>query len=136
MPTITLENGTKVEVSQESYDALAKAVRKPTFDDIAGYRFGDKVLPRVLQMKSAQYRLLQAAFYLNEGWRPDWGSKNNRAYKIIWVERQQLMRIDADSHYNNGCVYFASSELAEEAIEILGVETVKTALGVYLYDSI
>ena len=44
MPTITLDNGTEVHISQESYDALAKAVqpKELTYEDVAYSLFVNK----------------------------------------------------------------------------------------------
>ena len=38
MKTITLENGTKVQISDESYQALQKAVQKPVWKDVVRKR--------------------------------------------------------------------------------------------------
>jgi hypothetical protein len=38
MKTIILEDGTKVEISDESYEALQKAVQKPVWKDVAKER--------------------------------------------------------------------------------------------------
>lgn len=98
MPTITLQEGQVVHISQESYDALAKAVQEPkelTYDDIAyslflkkksffpgaggiiyGSFFEDKGVTdpdnasteQQVKQLFALNMLHNVAYYLNHGW--------------------------------------------------------------------
>lgn len=73
-------------------------------------------------------KLMNIAHYLNDGWEPNWKDKSEGKYCIIF---NGFICIIANNVWaNHGGVIFKSMELAEQAIEILGEETVKLALGV------
>ena len=164
MPIIKLQDGTEVHISQESYDALAKAVQEPkelTYDDIAyslflgrksfypeaggaiGSSFFDSKAqcvtdpdhaPTKNQIKQlfALNMLHNVAYYLNEGWEPDWSNIREKKY---WIVRDGEMNtievvINISMHHVGG-VYFKSKELAERAIKILGEAKVKEAFGIF-----
>lgn len=75
-------------------------------------------------------KLMNVAKYLNGDWKPDW--------KLNWkgYERKYRFRIldtgELNVTYNDtfveSFVYFKSKELAQQAINILGEETIKLAL--------
>lgn len=71
--------------------------------------------------------LMNVAKYLNDGWYPDWEEHNN---EFKWYINLYHSTIDIryTTHYNGSFVYFKSEELAQQAIEILGEETIKLAL--------
>jgi len=78
----------------------------------------------------AKNQLANVAKYLNDGWKP---SKNDLGIFDAWVIYATSggacigwMKIVNCADYSN--VLFKSSELAQQAIEILGEETVKLAL--------
>lgn len=83
-----------------------------------------------LERLLALNKLMNVAYYLNDGWEPDW--KNNTEYKyfIYYENRHKVFKIDSNTFVDYGIVYFKSKELARQAIEILGDEIVKLALGV------
>lgn len=68
-------------------------------------------------------QLMNVAKYLNGNWKP---GQINFKYTII-ITRDNKVSIGA-THLNNEIVYFKTEELAKEAIEILGEETIKLAL--------
>lgn len=85
-----------------------------------------------LQQLLALNKLMNVAKYLNGDWEPDW----NNSRKIKWClfcdhnnNKKIVPSTWQTSHY--GCVYFKSEELAYQAIEILGEEEVKKALGIF-----
>ena len=69
--------------------------------------------------------LMNVAKYLNDGWQPDWNKAD--AKYCISINNDKI-GIDFVSTKNYVDVYFISKELAEQAIEILGEETIKLAL--------
>lgn len=113
MPTITLQDGQVVHISQESYDALANAVQEPkelTYDEIAKKLFyrgvtytvdpwgkihkweavGDKDVDPNNSVSQNQCKQLLAlnmlhnvAYYLNHGWVPDWSNMQQKKYWVI-----------------------------------------------------
>lgn len=81
-----------------------------------------------LERLLALNKLMNIAHYLNDGWEPNWKDKSEGKYCIIF---NGFICIIANNVWaNHGGVIFKSMELAEQAIEILGEETVKLALGV------
>lgn len=71
-------------------------------------------------------KLMNVAKYLNGDWQPDWDYRHEKKY-YFYVEDEQIRILYTDTVC---CldVYFKSAELAKQAIEILGEETIKLAL--------
>jgi len=115
-------------------------VPEPTpLEKIRHYTPSDAMGVRIFNMRAAQNDLLKAALYLNEGWQPDWEASDQLKWFLCWNRKSEVggaIAIETTRLDNDGCVYFATQELANQACFYLGEETVKTALGVYLYDSI
>lgn len=76
-------------------------------------------------------KLQNVAIYLNNGWKPNLNDSNELKCFLKYSHSSKSLNIGFYYVSNNGTVYFKSEELAKQAIEILGEETVKTALGVY-----
>lgn len=70
-------------------------------------------------------KLMNVAKYLNGDWQPDWDYSHEKKY-YIYVENDQIRIVYADTIHSMD-VYFKSKELARQAIEILGEETIKLA---------
>lgn len=71
-------------------------------------------------------KLIKTAYYLNEGWEPNWDNEIESKYDFFLDHKKiniNRMRIHAHS-----ICYFKSRELAEKAIEILGEDTIRLAL--------
>ena len=71
-------------------------------------------------------KLIKTAYYLNEGWEPNWDNEIESKYDFFLDHKEiniNRMRIPAHS-----ICYFKSRELAEKAIEILGKDTIRLAL--------
>lgn len=83
-----------------------------------------------LQRLLALNKLMNVAYYLNDSWEPDWNDDLQSKFFIFYNNKSKSFRIESNSYYNNGIVYFKSKELAKQAIEILDKETIKLALGV------
>lgn len=83
-----------------------------------------------LERLLALNKLMNVAYYLNDGWEPDWNDNSQHKYFIYYDISDKAFVIDYNTHFNYGVVYFKSIEIAEQAIEILGDETIKLALGV------
>jgi len=84
-----------------------------------------------LEWLLAVNKLQNVANYLNDGWKPDWNNKNETKWHITYdVENHEF--IHGARHFMiRGEVCFKSKKLASKAIDILGEEEVKKALGVY-----
>lgn len=72
-------------------------------------------------------KLMFVAKYLNDGWVPDFSSKDG-SYKYGFYIYKNQVQIECRATLCSHIVYFASEELAQQAIEILGEETIKQAL--------
>lgn len=73
-------------------------------------------------------KLLNVAKYLNREWRPNWKDADERKYFIYTCPRDYYIGVKSATVHMSDIVYFKSEELAKQAIEILGEETIKTAL--------
>lgn len=132
MKTITLENGQKVEISEESYNALAKAVKEETWEEIYNeYLNENNNLHSVntVEVKiSAIKKLLITAKYLNGDWKPDWNNGNIEKHGISLLNSAVYISMEQE---RRAVCYFKTQELAQRAIDILGEDTIRTALGDY-----
>jgi len=72
----------------------------------------------------AKNKLANTAVCLNDGWKPS----NNDAGWVLNIIAGVLMPIKVTLGHYNGNVFFKTNELARQAVEILGVETIKLAL--------
>lgn len=72
-------------------------------------------------------KLLNVAKYLNGTWKPNW-MENSRKYYIKYSDINNEFYVDCSFSIHSNVAYFESEELARQAIEILGEETIKTAL--------
>lgn len=71
-------------------------------------------------------QLMNVAKYLNGNWVPNWNSYE-RKYRFRIRETGEL-QITYNDSFIESFAYFKSEELAQQAIEILGEETIKLAL--------
>lgn len=71
-------------------------------------------------------KLINVAKYLNDGWEPDWGNVTSDKY-LIDIHHNELSVWLVNAR-NCALAYFKTEELAEQAIEILGEETIRLAL--------
>ncbi len=71
-------------------------------------------------------KLMNLAKWLNGDWQPDWTCLHERRWYVFIGEGDKIEV--SYSNYHCGDIYFKSRELAKQAIEILGEETIKLAL--------
>ena len=83
-----------------------------------------------LQQLLALNKLMNVAKYLNGDLEPDF-TDNKYKFYISYCYDVKKLNVWFKQHTNDGCVYFKSEELALQAIEILGKEEVKKALGIF-----
>lgn len=84
-----------------------------------------------LEQLLALNKLMNVAKYLNGDWEPDFTKINQTKCYISWDSKEKDLSVWFKQHMNDGSVYFKSEELACQAIEILGEEEVKKALGIF-----
>mgnify|MGYP003289553032 CR=1 FL=1 len=75
-------------------------------------------------------KLMNVAKYLNGDWEPDFTNNTPKCYICYDFERLKLATNYVIS-FRDSCTYFKSKELALRAIDILGEEEVKKALGIF-----
>lgn len=74
-------------------------------------------------------KLMNVAEYLNDGWKPDWTNGSEKWY-LLWQGHIKKLDTIGLSHIQYPGPVFKTKQLALKAIEILGEEEVKLALGV------
>ena len=67
-------------------------------------------------------KLMNVAKYLNDGWIPNWENKEPKFYIRSVFDG---LNINTTFDYNGAAAYFKTSELARQAINILGKETIR-----------
>jgi hypothetical protein len=75
-------------------------------------------------------KLMNVAYYLNDGWKPNWDNDTQEKYFVFYNHASKTIEIEYNKICNSEVTYFKSTELAKQAIEILGEDTIKLALGV------
>lgn len=84
----------------------------------------DKQLEKIIAIA----KLMNVAKYLNgKDWNPNWDA-NKKIKFYIYINEYNEVTILGTFHYNVSVVYFKSKEDAQQAIEILGKETIRLAL--------
>lgn len=76
-------------------------------------------------------KLMNVAKYLNGDWEPNFKDTDPYKYYISYDSDIKKLSIWFKQYMNDGSVYFKSEELAHQAIEILGENEVKKALGIF-----
>ena len=84
-----------------------------------------------LQQIRALNKLMNVAKHLNGDWEPNWYSSGETKWCLFFDYWKQKITASNWKSSQYGCVHFKSEELAFKAIEILGEEEVKKALGIF-----
>lgn len=93
------------------------------------YINNNPISTKQLQQLLALNKLMNVAKYLNGDWEPNWNDEyENKFYIYCLFEK---LSICSKQRSNHGGIAFKSKELALQAIEILGEEEVKKALGIF-----
>ena len=83
-----------------------------------------------LEQLLALNKLMNVAKYLNGNWKINWRSKQEKYY-IVYDYWKYILTVTCSNCFQSTLVYFESPSLAKQAIEILGEEEVKKALGIF-----
>lgn len=84
-----------------------------------------------LEQLLALNKLMNVAKYLNGDWEPDFTNRNQNKLYIYYDFEDLSFNTSICIYYRYPVVYFKSEELALQAIEILGEDEVKKALGIF-----
>lgn len=96
-------------------DKFKDVIRLPT----SGFKMQRKIV--------AIRNMIAVAEDLNEGWEPDWSNVDEDKF-LIFINEDKSCKVSWVSHTCSTFCFLKSRQLAEKAIEILGEETIKTAL--------
>lgn len=124
----------EVHITKQKIRGIFSAVieESRTQSDIVGYTTLGKgyCYPEHLRQLLALNKLMNVAEYLNKGWKPNlkrFDYKHYFAYNGV-DDTIEIWTMNAANL--SGGVVFRTKELAKQAIEILGEDTIKCALGV------
>ena len=70
-------------------------------------------------------KLMNVAKYLNGDWQPNWDNITDKFF--IYINKEGIC-VESTISINGEYIYFKHKELAKQAIEILGEDTIKLAL--------
>ena len=76
-------------------------------------------------------KLMNVAKYLNGDWEPDFTDRGQKKWYIDYNYEDSMLDTNFTYTYKHSSVHFKSEELARQAIEILGEDEVKKALGIF-----
>ena len=152
--TITVPDNCELKQDGNTYTIVEKE-NKLSYEDIAKNLFmnksayyidsrGSVIFPSLLSIDTcadsnnctskkqakkliAINKLMNVAKYLNCYWKPDWNDLHKRKY-YIYSNNNNILLISETISNHSANIYFKSEELAKQAIEILGEETIKLAL--------
>lgn len=154
---ITVPEGYEINKENSAFECIKFKKKRLTYEDVAEKLFKkkktyyirqgaeiDTFMPesygvefannatseKQLQRLLAINKPMNVAEYLNDGWKPDWKDSNQSKWYIYWDYSSTKFDIDACQLYKSEIIYFRIPDLALQAIEILGEEEVKLALGV------
>lgn len=83
-----------------------------------------------LEQLLALNKLMNVSKYLNGDWEPDFTDTTHKFY-IYYNYISLEFNIEWSINWRRSIIYFKSKELANQAIEILGEDEVKKALGIF-----
>lgn len=93
--------------------------------DVSCYDANNCTSEKQLKKLLAINQLMNVAKYLNGDWQPDW---NNRSEIKHYISLYGGINIYRTTDFHCLDIYFKSKELAEQAVGILGEETIRLAL--------
>ena len=74
-------------------------------------------------------KMLVVAKYLNGDWKPDWENYDEEKFRVHIDESS--VGVSYNVNFNYSICYFKTRTLAKQAIDILGEDTIRYALGDY-----
>ena len=132
---INIPDGYKIDTESSDLDKGIIAFKKKelTYDEIRMELVSESKLtgfyiPTNKRNKvEAIVKLIKTAYYLNDGWEPDWTNGTESKYSLC-LNYDGTINIDCSFLSTDNICYFKSRELAEKAIKILGEETIHLTL--------
>lgn len=154
---ITVPEGYEIDKENSTFECIKFRKKVLTYEDVAEKLFNKKptyylrqgaeickyspdsstmtkannaTSEKQLQRLLAINKLMNVAEYLNDGWKPDWKNTNQSKWFISWDNCRNKFEMGYRNAYMDGIAHFKTPDLALQAIDILGEEEVKLALGV------
>lgn len=139
---IQVPEGYEIDNENSTFDCIKfKPIKKVvSYEDVIHKLNDDAIgvytsLPRTFITSSKQSgkllainKLMNVAKYLNGEWHPNWSDSVESKYHIRCNYTCNVLQIGEAIMQCSDIVYFKSEELARQAIEILGEETIRLAL--------
>lgn len=150
--------GKEFELPDELVNKIKEELNKPkklTYEDVAKSLFFGKLGVNYASSRAYEYscacssyndynnctsekqarkllainKLMNVAKYLNgSDWKQDWTNTIERKYYIYIAANEDKIKFESSNILLRECTYFKSKELAQEAVSILGEDTIKLAL--------
>lgn len=137
------QEGNEIKFRPIENKVTYESVTKALFEGKDVWRIGDLIIDKYnrtmcynyltncISEKQAQKlltinKLMNVAKYLNGNWQPNWFNHEESKYYIFIYNGEINISNTGLSHCLE--IYFKSKELAQQAIDILGEETIKLAL--------
>lgn len=118
----------KLFSANKAYYLLGDKIESISPTDHSCYWGADNCTSEKQAMKlAATNKLLNVAKYLNKGWKPNWDNYEEYKWKINIIQGISIYCNQSFSSQES-IVYFKTKELAQQAVEILGEDTIKLAL--------
>lgn len=105
----------------DSYGTIIEVFRKPVYPNNCT---SEKQAKKLFAIN----KLMNVAKYLNENWKPDWNNAAEFKYFHYTSYTSNSVHISYTTSVRYGTVYFKTEELAQQATNILGEETIRLAL--------
>lgn len=150
---VVIPEGYEIDVENSTFKCIKfRPIKKTTYKDVAKALFCDKLTyyindkgninnyvsygsydnfnnassKKQLEKVLAYNKLINVAKYLNGDWKPDFTNYCERKWCISF-SRDDINYIPLSTSHS-GEVFFKTEDLAKQAVEILGIETVELAL--------
>lgn len=145
-----IPEGYEIDRENSTFECIKFKKKELTYDDVAkelfynkksyflngsetniimntiGYREAENCTSEKQVMKLAAInKILNVAKYLNDGWKPNWDDEKEDKWIISIKDGDIYYYITRRNQYP--IVYFRTQELAQQAVEILGEDTIRLA---------
>lgn len=137
---IQVPKGYVIDEENSTFECIKLKKKSITLTDIMNkyeneFGFPVKVLATSnihMHKINALNKLMIVAKYLNDGWVPDFNDIEQEKSIIIISNNNNIIISHSRALSNNyNLIYFKSAKLAQQAIDILGEDTIRKALNIY-----